>query len=633
MQGDKSEEIRERALQAFSREDYGEAEGILREMVCLRPAEAVWHCMLAHSLRELGRLDEAIEEYHQSIELDGDMVLAYSGLGQAFLDKSQPSDAEAAFRRRLEIRPDSPGYTFLAEALQRQDKMSEARVCLERAIECDPEYDEAYTNLAGLYYTSDPDKAENLYRKALEIDPDSLYANYGLGLLLERLERFDEAGPILSKACAAVVSDAEVLHEIAGAFDRMGRHDKAEEQYKNLVELCRSLIRARDVDSSNWRRTGDACYRLDRLQEAQMAYRKAVEMDPRCLAAWFGLGCTHVKQSNWTEAAEAFRRAVEIDSRNANAWWRLGKVYQEQSRHRQAILAFREAAEIRPEDAAIWGLLGDACYDAGEMDESVDAYKRALEIDPTEAVMWCLFAGACHGAGEPGEAVNAYKKALEIDPTNASAWFDLGAVRFRQGECTDAVMAFEKALAVDPGYLAAHAGLIRSLLAVGRVADAKEWLTVAIRDGTANAQRWDDLYGILMEGGHLAELETLLRPISSENPDCALPHFLLAGVLERLGQPVAAQHEYEAAISISPHSACYLSLAGLMKSTGRYAEAEDAYETAVALDAENVDGYVQYANLLIELGRNQEAKRLLSKALALDPGDPEARRAEEQLTG
>lgn len=60
------------------------------------------------------------------------------------------------------------------------------------------------------------------------------------------------------------------------------------------------------------------------LEEAESAYRAALEANPASSEIWHKLGALFKVQARWQEASETFRKALELDDAEQSWWWDLG---------------------------------------------------------------------------------------------------------------------------------------------------------------------------------------------------------------------------------------------------------------------------------------------------------------------
>jgi tetratricopeptide (TPR) repeat protein len=100
-------------------------------------------------------------------------------------------------------------------------------------------------------------------------------------------------------------------------------------------------------------REGNRIYEKGRYDEAEVAYRKALERDSKSTPAQFNLGNSQYKQQRFDEAARSFNSST-------------------------ATLNTSE------EKAASWHNLGNAMYRAEKYPESMEAYRRALKLNPSD---------------------------------------------------------------------------------------------------------------------------------------------------------------------------------------------------------------------------------------------------------
>lgn len=140
-------------------------------------------------------------------------------------------DRDAAFatlrddvERALAQTPDSPelliwrgivlgSWAGARGGLGALDLAKQARASLEAALVLDPEAldGSAYTSLGSLYYQvpgwpigfGDDERAEEMLKQAIAINPDGIDANYFYGDYLYREKRYDEARSVLLRARSA----------------------------------------------------------------------------------------------------------------------------------------------------------------------------------------------------------------------------------------------------------------------------------------------------------------------------------------------------------------------------------------------------------------------------------------------
>ena len=123
----------------------------------------------------------------------------------------------------------------------------------------------------------------------------------------ERL-RQGALAPAAQAARRAVALDpatAPVLHAVADAYERSGRH-------RDAVELLQSVALERIGDTTLFLRLGIALSRLGRFEEAVQALFAVLRRDPRSTAAFAQLGNVFQLLQMPEEAHESFRNALAL---------------------------------------------------------------------------------------------------------------------------------------------------------------------------------------------------------------------------------------------------------------------------------------------------------------------------------
>ena len=101
---------------------------------------------------EVTAVDEAIDAYERTLELDQEHADAHLNLGRLMHGQGDFEAAEHHYRAALKRSDDNATARFnLGVVLEDQDRGEEALEAYRATISADPQYADAYYNLAGLY--------------------------------------------------------------------------------------------------------------------------------------------------------------------------------------------------------------------------------------------------------------------------------------------------------------------------------------------------------------------------------------------------------------------------------------------------------------------------------------------------
>jgi predicted TPR repeat methyltransferase len=144
---------------------------------------------LANVLAESGRLPEAIEFYRRVISLDPSSVDGRVGLAVALLRIGDPPAAHAECRAALAIDSGHVGALHAtAIALAKTADLPGAIGCARALLFQKPQFAKGWHTLGNLLDDAgDVEQATSAYRRALEIDPESVEASYDLAALTDAI--------------------------------------------------------------------------------------------------------------------------------------------------------------------------------------------------------------------------------------------------------------------------------------------------------------------------------------------------------------------------------------------------------------------------------------------------------------
>lgn len=300
----------------------------------------------------------------------------HNNLGRIHLGQGDLAAARREFERALELDPESADALLnLASLHAAEGRTAQARHLVERALAVDPSSTAALAQLAELARDrGDLQEAIRLFHEALGVDRQP-FLYLGLGDVLQRAGRLDEAVAAFESALELDPDSALAYYDLGVTYGNQGRYD-----------------------------------------EAVAAYEKALALEPEGLTAakaLNNLGAIAQGQGDLATAGTFFEQAVaaapdHLESRYNLAVMRLGE-----GRVEHAVALLEEAAALSPNHEVVTLRLAQAYVAAGRGE---DAYRRFLLVRRLYPENWEAPLGLAllhASAGQPEEARRQLAEAIE----------------------------------------------------------------------------------------------------------------------------------------------------------------------------------------------------------------------------
>jgi len=323
---------------------FAEALSVYRTAVRAGLDLPIFHRKMGMLLDELGRLDEAIEQYQQVLKRapSGDRVTSY----------------------------------FLASALGKANRFDEAVEVLKHLLQRRPKDLRAHVQLAGLYLAQDNlAAAEDITLRARDLHADAIGPLALLADLRYRQERYDEA-IALARQVLEAEPDRQSMRLLV-AYAMAGKED-----LQAAAKEIRALLAA-DPENVEWRYLLSGLYA--EMGEAQAAEKELVRIlgaHPDHAPSNNDLGYLWAERGENLSRAEAMiRRALKADPKRPAYLDSLGWVMYKQGRFRDAVGPLEEATRLAPDlDPVLWDHLGDSYWRLDRPEEAGKAWKNATEV-------------------------------------------------------------------------------------------------------------------------------------------------------------------------------------------------------------------------------------------------------------
>ncbi len=212
------------------------------------PAACVLLALSFATNRQLGYWSSNYDLWTHAVAVTGRNFIAQDNLGGALLWLGKTDEAYLHFQAAAEINPLDPmSRSNLGAYLQEHGHMAEAIEKYNRVITLtsDPGLLAAtYANLGAAYRKlGEDEKARTSYDQALRLNPNQYNAYLGLGELLEKQSRLDEAISNYSKAVELRPTDTGFLL-LGRALERTGRRSEALAAYQAALKLSPDMPEA-----------------------------------------------------------------------------------------------------------------------------------------------------------------------------------------------------------------------------------------------------------------------------------------------------------------------------------------------------------------------------------------------------
>jgi tetratricopeptide (TPR) repeat protein len=360
---------------------------------------------------------------------------------------------------------------------------------------------------------------------------------------------------------------------------------------------------------------GDALAKLERYEEAIVAYRKAITTDPNSSEAYIKLAEVLVKLGRLQEAEPIYRRITELNANFKDIPPEIAKLSQQVppaplATQQQTTIAklqqkaiqktphllanYYTAIDFQPQELSLYVSLGNTLAKQGHLDKAIVVYRLALQLNPNLSEGYYNLAQIFTYNERYPEAVECWRKFRQLEPNRFQSddYCKFGKVLFALGEYAEALIFLRQTLESQPDNYDAHY-LLGQILA-----SEKQWGEAIARYKQASKiqpQRWE-------------------------------AHYLVAEAWQEIGNLVEAEKGYRQAIAAKGDIYwCYNGLGSILLKLRRWEEAVGVYRRSIELKGDFPWAHFNLGEACAALDRIDEAIVAYRQAINLQPNLVRAR--------
>ncbi len=634
-----------KATYLYKIKDYSGCIETLKNVISLnRDHRSAWVYMGAAYTKQ-NMFEEAIKSFKEALKLDPNDKASWVNLAIIYKKRGEYEDALRAIREAIKIDPSDAKIWYLqASIYMALENYNEALNSINRALSLKEDYKDALIlkrtilknlnlpsemidtckklikegykdtdllyDLAKAYYdTKDYDSAMHTCTEILKTTPNHMPSLFLQKEIMKAKERWDYVIPICETILNVEPRNLEALIDMSIAYEKLGKFEAAlnfmirateiernnVELWKRRKELAKKLNKPQEVinsslqvlnmveDFDTYIDLARAYYTTSRYEEAKNILEKAIliEEDDE---AWNLLGMTYYKLGNLEKAMNAFKKAAEIDPEVKKYWSNLGWIMEKLERFEEAIEYFDRALALDPGDIKIWYERGLCLKKLSRLEEALRSFEEALKLNPKFTKALFEKAAVLKMLEHDDEALDALNKLLNMEPTNHAALYLRAEIRMKRKEYEAALKDIENAIKYEKNekYLELKKAACKEIKDHNCVvATAREILNI----NRKNLQAWRDF----------------------------------AQAFLKLGKVESAITAYREALEIFPDNDILLyELKDILMKERRFADVIDVCKKILGVKPEDYRNIIDLAKALMNLGKYEEAKDYLLRALDIN---------------
>jgi tetratricopeptide (TPR) repeat protein len=586
----------------------------------ITPKNADAHFLLGQVHEQREEWSKAFAQYKAAIALKPEHTEARLNLGRLYLRSGVPDQALLMANGVLEVQPERlEALQLQASAHMQRNEAEKAIVIAEHILQLAPDYTDTLVLLAVHYNRSGkPARAITLLEEAVSNNPNDSTLRYLLARSLGTTGQIQRATEVVLELIELEPGQLEHRVWLAVMYAREERMDEAQKVLDKMAEEFPDDLSARRMIAEFHVGHGDS--------------DKAIEFLDRSLADMPGayelrlyLAEQYERSGQQDSARETYQ--VLIDSGDSGIYGltarnRLARLLSGMGEFDSAYDLITETLEANPRDNDALILRGKIALARNQPDDAVMNFRSVLKDQPYSAEVLGLLATAHLANHEPDLARETLERSVKGNPRDAQSRIALARLLVAQNQTRRAGELASEALNLAPGHLGAMDALARIRVSEGDWAGV---LRVAVRMVEADPEKADGyLYsGLAQRGlGDVAKAVVSLSRAMALAPEDDAVLTAYVGALLAAGEPVEAQKRAVMFLDVRPDNLTAQNLLGeVLVFREDYVAAADAFRKAIALDARAAIPYRNLGQVLIAVGKEQEAQEVFRQGLKAVQGD------------
>lgn len=301
-------------------------------------------------------------------------------------------------------------------------------------------------------------RAQEVWQKCVELNPKEVGPYIGLASVLSQRGDDEQAVKLLKDAFNKGQRSAELISELAIGLSKLGELEQADTLLNEGVALF-------PFSSDIMTQRGTLDLQMQRVESAEQAFRKAIELGGNVKTVQIMLANTLTRQGKTEEAAKLRTLSAEANS----------EVAKDQSPGFDSIYL----QSLRGLAVKLFQIGSRAASANGKQLLADEWLMRAIAIEPSDLTSYMELSALYRRSNRMQQALEVQKKLLELQPNNVINHINLASVASQLGRYDLAERVLSDATRVNPDVAFPFAELAKIHLGKRELSKAKQMITTA----------------------------------------------------------------------------------------------------------------------------------------------------------
>jgi tetratricopeptide (TPR) repeat protein len=464
---------------SMSQNYYEDAIPLLESGLKIAPQRVDLHAALGESYFMAGKVDKAIEEFNQLIQLDP-AARSYAFMGLCYRQLGRFDEAIKYFEEGLKKDPHNGACLFnMGYIEERQGNHTVAEHYFQEALRVSPDQADALLELANLRVTQKRyEEAVELLHKFIRVARSPAPGYYKLAMVERSLHQNEAAQRDLSVFQTLSKNATTGPYPYQHLFDYLDNRANLSGKEKTELDLSElaNQIQKNPDQPENLYLLAEGYLKLGKVDDARKTVAQMDQLSGGDFRTATGVGVLLARYHLYDDAITHFQTALKANADSDDVKFDLVDAYFRKGQYGEALDIAQQVSAKGQEDDAFLSLLGDIKAHLGQTAEAEEIYRNAIRRNPDNDQYYLSVTLLELRQNDVVDAEKTLQQGLSRMPSSGKLLWGQGLVAAMEGKTAQAAAGLEQAVNLLPEWVGSYSTLGVFYYQTGQIDKAKEVL-------------------------------------------------------------------------------------------------------------------------------------------------------------